>query len=94
MCYERVFWVCHPPMQHPRGYKSYKDFISWRRLEAPKPYFDEDGYYTAPWLWLCTRRIYPGLVNVPQPINPLPLHAHIERLALLTTIRYPSFDEL
>lgn len=70
MCYERWSYG-RPPKQHARGYKTYHDFINWKRLEAPKPYFDEDGYYTAPFWWLCRRRVIPGLISMDriQPIK-------------------------
>lgn len=95
MCYERIIWVCRPPEQHPHGYKSYKDFIRWKRLEAPKPYFDEDGYYTAPLFWLITRRVIPGLVPAPTVgIKPMPMHEHVSILKILLGIRTDAFDNL
>lgn len=87
MCYDRIFWVCRPPMQHPNGYKSHLDFFPWKRLTAPKPYFDEDGFYHAPWMWLCVRRVYPSTMAIPEPIKPLPLHGHIAALKLIIEAR-------
>lgn len=62
------------PARIPRdGVKKY--YWNWKCLEAPKPYFDSEGYYYwRPWV---VRKIIPGLVKMPEPmvINKLSLAA-------------------
>lgn len=84
-----------PPEANPRGVKTYLDLIRWKRLEAPKPYVDKEGYFEAPWLWLCTRRVVPGLVPAPTcGIKPLPMHEHINTLKLLLGIKTDAVDSI
>lgn len=58
-------WGYYPTRVPRGGIKKY--FWNWKCLEAPKPYFDNEGYYY--WRDYFIRKIIPGLMPVPKPIK-------------------------
>lgn len=58
------------PLRVPRG-GAKRYYWNEKCLIAPKPYYDDEGYFY--WRNWVIRKVIPGLLPMPRPIEPLPI---------------------